>query len=326
MDELLNDICFMLQSVNKYDELTRQRLVILMSRYKIERASTEVAIYEGDVNEKLINTFLLNKKVKGCTERTIQSYDYTLKFIAERLENDFLNASSNDIKVYLAKRKVMDGISDVYVGNEWRILSSFYGWMHREEIIQVNPMYKVDKPKKRKQKKKAFSEREIELLRNSCKTERDKALIEVMLSTWCRVSEISGMNISDIEGNQMVILGKGQKERVVYINARAQIAIDNYIKSRTDNNDALFVTKDRPHERLKPSGIEMSVRSIGNEAGVTGAHPHRFRRTGATMALKSGMPILLVSQILGHDSVDTTQIYLDINEDELKHAHEKYVR
>lgn len=166
---------------------------------------------------------------------------------------------------------------------------------------------------------------ECERLRDNCTSLREKAIVETLLSTWCRVSEIERMNISDICGDQITVVGKGEKERIVYLNSKAILSLSNYLDSRDDKNDALFVSFNKPHDRLLKSSIESTMRELGNRAGVANVHPHRFRRTGATMALKSGMPIEKVSRLLGHESIETTQIYLDINEDEIHQAHKKWV-
>lgn len=186
-------------------------------------------------------------------------------------------------------------------------------------------MAKIEKPKKRKHKKKAFTPTEVEKLRDACDSLRDRALLEVMLSTWCRVAEIHRMDIADINGDAITVTGKGEKERIVYLNPKAMLAVEKYIESRTDNDPALFVSEKGSHYRLAISGLEIAVRKLGKRAGVANTHPHRFRRTGATLALKAGMRIEAVSHLIGHESIETTQIYLDINEQEMKQAHDKYV-
>lgn len=326
MDELLKEVCVLFQNRDAYDDDIKSKLILILSNYEISKRNTEITLYDcEDYNQQIISRFLINKTVAGMTERTIKFYGSQLKFTFSRINKPINQITSDDIKLYLAKRQVQDKVGDVTVGNEWRVLSAFYGWLHREELIEKNPMYKVDKPKQRKKKKKAFSSMECELIRNSCDNLREKAIVEVLFSTWSRVSEIEQMDISDIEGDSLTVVGKGKKERIVYLNSKAQLAIKNYLENRDDNNPALFVSFDKPYNRLLKSSIEKTVREIGKRAGVENVHPHRFRRTGATIALRSGMPIEKVSFLLGHESIETTQIYLDINEDEVKQAHKKYV-
>ena len=323
MDELINELYVMFQKCDDSKQL-KQRLIILLDKYEISKRSTEVAVYEpDDFNEKMIKKFLIDKMVAGLTERTIHHYRNTLRFVIDRINKPFNVVTSEDIKLYLAKRQVQDKVSEETVLNEWRVLSSFFGWMHREELILKNPMYKVETPKRRKQKKKAFTAMECEIIRDHCETLREKALVEVLFSTWCRVSEVEKMNIEDMEEGHITVLGKGKKERTVYLNSKAQLAIQNYIGDR--QSGPLFISYDKPYERLMKSTMEKDIRELGKRAGVSKSHPHKFRRTGATMALRSGMPIEKVSKLLGHESIETTQIYLDILEDEVMAAHKKYV-
>lgn len=326
MDELLDELCNLLIGLDIQLEELKPRMVLVMSEYEINKKSTELAIYEPvDYNDIIFQRYLISKTVQGLTERTIKAYKTTLLFAFDRIQKQANMVSSDDIKLYLAKRQVKDKVSITTVGNEWSALSAFYGWMQKEELIGKNPMNRVEKPKERKKKKKAFSSLECEQIRNGCITLRDKAIVEILFSTWCRVSEVEAMNIADIKGDEITVLGKGQKERIVYLNAKAQLAVRNYIDSREDKQEALFVSYLKPHDRLGASAIETFVRELGKQINVNNVHPHRFRRTGATMALRSGMPIEKVSYLLGHESIETTQIYLDINDEETKQAHKKYV-
>lgn len=306
-------------------DVIKSKLVMILSNYEISKRTTEISVINEDDTSKYIRLFIINKRVAGRTERTVNHYKNELNRFFIEVQKSPVNVTSDDIKLYLAMKEVRDGSSKVYLQNMLRVISSFYQWMTKEEHISKNPMNKVDGIKIPKVKKHAFSEIEIELLRNKITDLRDKALLEVLLSTWCRVSEISNMNVEDIKSdNSMEVLGKGQKMRKVYLNAKAIVAIDDYLKSRTDSNKALFVSKDKPYNRLKNSAIEIITRNYGKDCGIENCHPHRFRRTGATLALKRGMPIEQVSTILGHESIETTQIYLDISEDDVAMAHRKY--
>lgn len=306
-------------------DVIKSKLVMILSNYEISKRTTEISVINEDDTSKYIRLFIINKRVAGRTERTVNYYKHELNRFFREVQKSPVNVTSDDIKLYLAMKEVRDGSSKVYLQNMLRVISSFYQWMTKEEHISKNPMNKVDGIKIPKVKKHAFSEIEIELLRNKITDLRDKAILEVLLSTWCRVSEISNMNVEDIKSdNSMEVLGKGQKMRKVYLNAKAIVAIDDYLKSRTDSNKALFVSKDKPYNRLKNSAIEIITRNYGKACGIENCHPHRFRRTGATFALKRGMPIEQVSTILGHESIETTQIYLDISEDDVAMAHRKY--
>lgn len=323
---------------------------MLLNNVEITSRSTEIAVLEEDRNEYLLKKFLIAKQVKGCTERTLSFYKTSLIFLLNRIGKTVDDITADDIRYYMAIRLRKDKVSKVTLGNEIRNASSFFTWLYTEELLPRNPMAKIDRIKKVKTKKEALTEIEIEKLRMAATGERDKLLIELLLSTGCRVSEVAQILITEIDKDRILIHGKGQKERYVYLNARAQLALECYLNERRDTNPYLFpggITgtmmkksgmkhKDYgnwwknpqnivPGRHLDKSTIEQATRRIAKRAGVERANPHKFRRTCATMALRRGMPLIQVSQMLGHADVGTTQIYLDISEDELYQAHKKYV-
>lgn len=326
----------------------KNRFQIILDEYKVEPKETAMVVYTEGKNEYFIKRFLLAKAVAGCTSRTIELYRLELTRVFEEIGKDADAVVSLDVQVYLGKK--MQQISPITVDNRRRCLSSFYNWLHREELIDKNPMNKVERIKVRKPKKYAFTEMEVEKIRNSCKTARDKAMVEVLLSTGCRASEVVSIKISDIQGDKIEVLGKGEKYRIVYLNAKAQLAISNYLAERKDKNPYLFpairdewtgitsVGKKRyarewyknpslvsENRHMRRDAFCTRVRTIGKHAKVENVHAHRFRRTCATFALRRGMPIEQVSKMLGHEQIDTTQVYLDLSESELAHAHSKYV-
>lgn len=322
--DLITELCMILQKHDIYTDEVKAEITITLSNYDVQKKTTEVVVYDcNNYNYEMIKSFLIGKTVAGLTPKSLNQYKYQLTKILDKIDKPINMITADDLKLYFAIRQVRDNVSACTITSEWHILSSFFGWIHKQDLLAKNPMFKIECPKKRKKKKKAFSNMDCELLRNACKNLKEKAIIEVLLSTWCRVSEISNIDILDIEGDTITVLGKGKKERAVYLNCKAQLAIKNYLESRNDNNNALFVN--RANERLSAQSIERLIAKIGERAGIENTHPHRFRRTGATMALRTGMPIEKVSYLLGHESVVTTQIYLDINEDEVKQAHMKYV-
>ena len=257
--------------------------------------------------------------------------------------------TTEDIRYYMAIRLQRDKVSKTTIGNEIRNLGSFFGWLYAEEIIKKNPMAKIDRIKQEKTKKEALTDMEIEMLRAAADGKREKLVIELLLSTGCRVGEVVQILISDIEGDRVLVHGKGQKDRYVYLNARAQLALGKYLAARSDKNPYLFPKGgsviEMKHNGIKKhelkdwwknpenikeghagiSTIEITTRKIAKRAGVEQANPHKFRRTCATMALRRGMPLEQVSKMLGHEEISTTQIYLDLTEDELALAHKKYV-
>ena len=345
--DLINEILFGMKGMDEKQLQHLQMLLYMkMEKYEISMKSTEVAIYEGDINEILFKKFIISKKVNGCTDRTIEHYTKTLKSVFSVIGKSCLEVTSDDIRMYMAKRNLKDNVTATTVNNEWRVISSFYTWLQKEEFLLKNPISKVPQMKAQKKKKKAFTEIEIEKMRDVLKDEREKAIFELLLSTGARVSELVNIKLSEISKNQILVHGKGQKDRIVYLNAKAQLALEKYIERRKDESEYLFpagykntATKGRAKthlwwterknvnedKQIDMGSVEAMVRRRGRKVGVT-AYPHKFRRTCATFALRNGMPIEQVSKMLGHESVETTQIYLDLTEKDLEIAHEKYVR
>ena len=298
-------------------------IYMILNNVEITNRCTEIAEVQGDRNEMLIGKFLVAKQVKGCTPKTIHAYKTSIVTILREIGKTVDDITADDIRFYMAVRLRRDKVTKTTVGNEIRNLSSFFTWLQVEEIIKSNPMVKIDRIKMEKTKKEALTEIEIEKLRATATTEREKAIVELLLSTGCRVSELAQILISEIERERILVHGKGQKDRYVYLNAKAVLAIEIYMNKRKDNSPYLFPGNEDGH--IGKGTIEMITRKLAQQAGVERANPHKFRRTCATMALRRGMPIEQVSKMLGHESVETTQIYLDLTEDALEQAHKKYV-
>lgn len=348
-----NDLCTQLvMLLTKYGmnlEEAKVELYGILHDYTIERRSTEMVVYEGNINTDILKKFLAVKMVKGCSAKTIKMYRQSIELFMMTVQKPVTKLTVDDVRWYIARR-MKTGVSTVTVNNELRAMSSLCTWMQDEEIITSNPVIKNGKIKTPKVTKKAFTEEEIERMRVGLRTWREKAIFEMLLSTGCRVSELVGIRIKDLQNDGSInILGKGNKYRIVYVNARAQLAINSYLAERKDDNPWLFARmKDKimtlksskpknlptwyadpelvdPQEPMGSGTVEMIVRHLGRSCGVENVHPHRFRRTCATYALRRGMSLELVSKMLGHENVGTTQIYLDLNEEDLKMAHRRYV-
>ena len=343
-EELFNGICLLVP-----DEDTRNRLYIMLDKYEITARSTEIAVMQEDRNEYLVRAFITAKIVKGCTERTLGFYGTEVRRSLAYIGKTVDDITTDDIRLYIAQRVHRDKISKITVGNEIRVLRSFFNYIFSEELILKNPMLRIEAIKKEKAQKEAFTELEIEKMRGALRTNRDRAMFEILLSTGCRVSELANIKLKEITGNEVLVHGKGQKDRTVYLNAKALYALESYLNERNDANPYLFasgffnmhrkrkgisqqkarewymrkseVSEDKP---ISTGAIESNIRKLGQRVGVK-AYPHKFRRTCATFALRRGMSIEQVSQMLGHESIETTQIYLDISEQDLKEAHRKFV-
>lgn len=348
-EDLANDLCmFIMSNTSTEMQDIKHSLYMILNNYDIGSRCTEVAVLKQDRNDMLLKKFLIAKTVKGLTPRTLQFYRASITSVLQRIDKTVDDITADDIRYYMAVRQRIDHVSKVTIGNEIRNLGSFYQWLYAEGIILKNPMAKVDRIKIDKKKKDALTEIEIEKLRTSTRDERERMVLEVLLSTGCRVSELVQIELIDIDGERILVHGKGQKDRYVYLNAKAEFALNKYLNLRKDHNPYLMprmksvteikktVKKEAMHlwwqdtdnvvdGHTDKSSVEHMFRQMAKRAGVERANPHKFRRTCATMALKRGMPIEQVSKMLGHEEISTTQIYLDLNEDDLAQAHRKYV-
>lgn len=329
------------------------KLEIELSKYEISERCTELAVVTEGKNQAILKKFIASKLAAGRTKRTLEYYKNTLVFFFNKMGKDFDEITADDIRWYLAVRVNRDNVTKTTANNERRNISAFYKWLQVEEVVLKNPMLKVDQMKVNKVQKKAFSDMDIELIRDACRTNKERALVELLISTWCRVSEVAQIQLTDIEGDEILVHGKGEKDRTVYLNAKAKVALQRYLEERKDSNPYLFakakyagdvakMTKGvkkadsaewytneelvDPTGRIDAGTIEGIIRNIGKRAGVENTHPHRFRRTGATFALRNGMPLVTVSKLLGHANIGVTQLYLDITDNELEEAHKKFVR
>lgn len=336
---------------NEKSEEVKMIITATLQNYEIRKAETGITVYQGDINDEILKRFLMAKIARGLSNRTVQYYKTSIKFTLLKIGKRYDEVTPEDIRVYLALRVRQDGVSKTTANNERRNLSAFYGWLQTEELLLKNPMAKVEVLKETKKKKTAFTKMDVEKIRNACRNTKEEALVETLISTWARISEVVQIRIDEIKDGQIIVHGKGDKERTVYLNPKAQLAIERYLKERHDNNPYLFprakyagdVKEMSKGVRRKMQGewykkpelvgeghMDMStaegqIRRIGRTAEVENAHPHRFRRTGATMALRNGMPLTTVSRLLGHANIGTTQIYLDISDAELEAAHDRYV-
>lgn len=324
----------------------------ILGEYEIQRRTTEIALLQEERNEYLIKKFLTAKIVKGCTDRTIHHYQKYLQFIFDRIHKTVDEVTPDDIRYYLAVRQKKDGISKTSANNELLVLRTFFGYLTAEEVIAKNPTLNIDRIKAKKRKMKAFTEMEVEKIREATQNAREKAIIDILLSTGCRISELTEIKLTEIKQDKLIVHGKGEKDRLVYLNAKAMISLERYLNERKDHNPYLFpggyyAKEDEklrrryqavrskwytdpelvsPDTHIDKGSIEQLMRRLKKRSGLEcSVYPHKFRRTCATMALKRGMPIEQVSKMLGHENISTTQIYLDLNEEELERAHRKYV-
>lgn len=278
-------------------------------------------------NEDFLKMFLDAKRIEGCSERTIKYYRATVEHLILQVETSVRKITTEEIREYLSNYQKRNNCSNATIDNVRRNISSFFSWLEEEDYILKSPMKRIHKIKTKTVVKNTISDEGIERLRDNCKEIRDLAIIDLLYSTGIRVGELVNLNIDDIdlEGRECVVYGKGDKERKVYFDAKAKVHLKEYIDTRIDHNEALFVTLDAPYDRLKISGVEIRLRKLGRKLELDRIHPHKFRRTMATRAIDKGMPIEQVQKILGHSQIDTTMQYAMVNQNNVKTSHQKYM-
>ena len=278
-------------------------------------------------NPKLIDAFVSAKRIEGCSEKTLKYYRTTIETMVASTDKCIRHIQTEDLRSYLTDYQSRNQSSRVTIDNIRRILSSFFSWLEDEDYILKSPVRRIHKVKTATNIKETYTDEDLEKMRDSCTELRDLAIIDMLASTGMRIGEMVLLNKADINFNERecVVFGKGDKERIVYFDAWTKIHLQNYIDSRTDDNPALFVTLRSPHERIKIGGIESRLRTMGKLLDIQKVHPHKFRRTLATMAIDKGMPIEQLQQLLGHKRIDTTLQYAMVKQSNVKLAHKKYI-
>ena len=322
--QIINDIEQKMRSVLNNEQRKRLEEVLDYAFYGIE-------IIKTDNDEKnqtdYSDIFVSAKRVEGCSERTLNYYKTTIDNMLNSVNKKVNNIETDDLRKYLADYQLNNQCSKVTIDNVRRILSSFFAWLEDEDYIIKSPTRRIHKIKTMKTVKETYSDEELEEMRDSCDEIRDLALIDFLSSTGVRVGELVNLNIKDIdfENRSCVVLGKGSKQREVYFDARTKIHLQNYLSTRIDNNQALFVSLLHPFNRLKISGVEIRLRELGNKININRVHPHKFRRTMATKAIDKGMPIEQVQVLLGHSKIDTTLEYAMVNQNNVRNSHKRFI-
>jgi site-specific recombinase XerD len=282
---------------------------------------------ESDNSNELIEMFIAAKRIEGCSEKTLKYYQTTIDAMVSSLGKNVRHILTEDLRNYLTGYQSKNGSSRVTIDNIRRILSSFFSWLEDEDYIIKSPVRRIHKVKTASNIKETYSDENIERMRDSCEELRDLAIIDMLASTGMRVGEMVLLNRDDINfaERECIVFGKGNKERIVYFDARAKLHLQEYLESRMDDNPALFVTLRAPHNRMQIGGIELRLREMGKRLDIPKVHPHKFRRTLATMAIDKGMPIEQLQRLLGHQRIDTTLQYAMVKQSNVKAAHKKYI-
>lgn len=324
-EKFINEILeSMLPHLNNYQgEILKENLSTLLFNYEIKEAKYQ----QSEEKIDLLNLFLSAKRIEGCSEKTLRYYNATITNLIKATNKEIKKIETEDIRVYLTHCQKTKNLTRVSIDNIRRILSSFFSWLEDENYILKSPARRIRKVKTIHNVKETYSDEELELMRNHFQEPRDKAIINLLASTGMRIGEMVLLNKSDINFNERecIVFGKGNKERIVYFDARTKIHLIDYLKSRTDENPALFITLREPFNRISIGGIEKRLKTIGKKIGLSKIHPHKFRRTLATMAIDKGMPIEQLQHLLGHRKIDTTLQYAMVKQSNVKFSHRKYL-
>lgn len=311
-------------------EKLKDILYITLHEYDVIERCTDVVLYNHEDNEKYITLFLGFKRIGNRKESTLNYYETEIRKLLNFLNKKVIDITAEDIGYYLAWYKMQDKnrkhpVSPATLDTLRRIYNSFFVWLLNNGYVHKNPIALLEKGKMDKKVKKAFTEEELQLIRNACKDVRTLAMVDFFTASGVRVSEFCSVNISDIDWNrkELLVTGKGNKQRTVYLNAISLISLQRYLKTRKDNNEALFVSKNKPYNRLKPSAVRSVLHDLEKETG-TYIHPHKFRRTLATRLLERGMKIENIQRILGHEKIETTLIYCNVSQIDVKYEYSKF--
>ena len=321
----INDIEQAMLGVLNNEQMSQLRKVLDYTFRDINVSSKNNEECSG--NSELIDIFLSAKRVEGCSDKSMHYYRSTLNNAIRKIGKNIRHITTDDLRSYLNDYQLTSGATKVTVDNIRRILSSFFSWLEDEDYIVKSPVRRIHKVKVGKTVKETYSDEALEQMRDHCEGIRDLALIDLLASTGMRVGELVKLNRNDIdfENRECIVTGKGDKQRRVYFDARTKIHLQRYFAERIDDNPALFVSLLAPYDRLQISGVEIRLRRLGRELNIPKVHPHKFRRTLATMAIDKGMPIEQVQHLLGHQSLDTTLQYAMVNQTNVKMSHRKFI-
>lgn len=295
--------------------------------YDFSEASTALIVQEDGVPE-LVQIYIASKKVEGLAEGTLENKLRTLIDFCHTTNKPLTSVTANDIRVYLYNYQQSHGISNRTLDALRIIIRSFFGWLAAEGYLSSDPALTVRAIKYEKKQRQSLSQIELEYVRKACRDSRDRAIIEFLYSTGCRVSELVGCKISDVDfmAATVHLFGKGSKHRTSYLNAKASLSLHDYLKSRNDNSEFLFVSQKQPHEQLSVAQVQRIVKRIRKDSGITKPlSPHILRHTTATQAVAHGMPVEAVRQLLGHESVATTMIYVETAQEDVQSSYKKAV-
>lgn len=308
-------------------QLILQELQMFSNDYDIQKKETSVVPYEEQLPD-CYRVYMVAKKIEGLSKGTLQTYKLYLEHFLLNVCKPIEEITANDIRVYLYTYQQTRKVTNRTMDGRRLVLNTFFDWCFQEGYLLQNPCRQIHPIKYEMKMVEPLTGIELELIRDACKTKREKALIETFYSTGCRVSEMAALTKNDIDfrKGEVHLLGKGAKHRISYINAKAEVALKKYLLSRSDDNSALFVSERKPYKPLQKSAIERIIKNIGERSGVgRRVYPHLIRHTTATDALERGMNVAEVQKILGHEKLDTTMIYAKVCQENVKFDHKRFI-
>lgn len=310
------------------DQLRKLKIVLTLNlnKYQIEESKNKVIIYDETSDIAAYKQYFVSKKLQGLSLGTLNLYKATIDRFMRTVRRPFSDISTNEIRMFIANRDMIDHISSATLSRERGCICRFFTWLYKEEYLSKDPGLRVEEIKVEKRIKKAFTPIEIELMRNAATSLKEKVVIELLLSTGCRVSELVSFTLENYDRDRgtIPVIGKGNKERIAFVNAKAKVAIDNYL-NKSGHSAGPIIQGRKQETPMNVSSIQKMISVIAERANVRHAHPHKFRRTAATLALKHGMDINDVRIFLGHSSMNTTLQYLDLTGVNFKEIHDKYL-
>lgn len=309
-----------------WEQQRKVRDCLYLSLYNYEVLPVEKALIKSDLEDKIL-LYLQVRKLENYSQATLNNYMYTLRKFASFINKPVGTITKNDIRYYMAMN--FGGLKPSTVNNKIACFKAFFQWLEQEEIIPNNPARSLDETKLPKRLRKSLTAEELERVRIACADNRDRALVEFLVATGCRVSEVASCNIKDLNlnDNTLKVIGKGNKERTVCFTDKAKLYIRKYLEEdrQKDNEDALFVSTKFPYNRISSRSIELAIAKIGIRAKLgKPLFPHLLRHTMATLSLQSGADITIIQHLLGHTTPSTTQIYAENSFDNIKHEYKQH--